>query len=106
MGRGHAEQPLEKETAMPIIKGFELLKNLPEEKLTDQITRRVLAGDKGMIVWWSMKAGAHAAAHSHPHEQSVWPPGSAPSAGCAAPGPSRSSPAASSTRRGFPRTRR
>ena len=47
---------------MPIIKGFELLTNLPEEKLTDQITRRVLAGDKEMIVWWSMKAGAHAAA--------------------------------------------
>ena len=22
-----------------------------------------------MIVWWSMKAGAHAAAHRHPHEQ-------------------------------------
>jgi len=57
---------------MPIIKGFELLTNLPEEKLTDQITRRVLAGDKEMIVWWSMKAGAHAAAHSHPHEQSFW----------------------------------
>ena len=57
---------------MPVIKGFDLLKNLPEEKLTDQITRRVLAGDKGMIVWWSMKAGVHAAAHQHPHEQLFW----------------------------------
>jgi quercetin dioxygenase-like cupin family protein len=25
-----------------------------------------------MIVWWKMKAGAHAAAHRHPHEQIVW----------------------------------
>ena len=25
-----------------------------------------------MIVWWSVKSGAHAAAHSHPHEQIVW----------------------------------
>ena len=57
---------------MPTIKGFEQLENLPEEKLTDQITRRVLAGEQGMIVWWSMKAGAHAAAHSHPHEQTFW----------------------------------
>jgi quercetin dioxygenase-like cupin family protein len=34
--------------------------------------RRVLAGQQGMIVWWKMKAGAHAAAHQHPHEQIVW----------------------------------
>jgi quercetin dioxygenase-like cupin family protein len=32
----------------------------------------VLIGDKTMIVWWSMKAGAHAAAHKHPHEQAFW----------------------------------
>ena len=25
-----------------------------------------------MIVWWDIKAGGHAAAHSHPHEQLVW----------------------------------
>ena len=23
-------------------------------------------------MWWKMKAGAHAAAHQHPHEQIVW----------------------------------
>ena len=57
---------------MPVIKGFETLKNLPEEKISDQISRRVLAGDKSMIVWWSMKAGAHAAAHQHPNEQVFW----------------------------------
>ena len=32
----------------------------------------MLAGEKGMMVWWNIKAGAHAAAHSHPHEQIVW----------------------------------
>jgi quercetin dioxygenase-like cupin family protein len=52
--------------------GFHSLKNLPEEKVTDKITRRVLTGDKEMIVWWSMQAGAHAAAHTHPHEQMFW----------------------------------
>ena len=54
------------------VKGFESLKNLPEERVTDQISRRILTGDKEMIVWWSMKAGAHAAAHAHPHEEMFW----------------------------------
>ena len=57
---------------MPVIKGFHALKDLPEEKITDKISRRVLSGEKEMVVWWSMKAGVHAAAHSHPHEQVFW----------------------------------
>jgi quercetin dioxygenase-like cupin family protein len=57
---------------MPVMTGFHALNDLPIEKVTDKITRRVLAGDKGMVVWWSMKAGAHAAAHRHPHEQMFW----------------------------------
>jgi quercetin dioxygenase-like cupin family protein len=54
---------------MPAMTGFHALKDLPEEKVTDTISRKILIGDKGMIVWWSMKAGVHAAAHRHPHEQ-------------------------------------
>ena len=57
---------------MPVVKGFETLENLPQEKISDKISRRVMTGEKGMIVWWSMKAGAHADAHQHPHEQSFW----------------------------------
>jgi len=57
---------------MRFMKGYHALQRLPEEKVTDQITRRVLTGEQGMIVWWSMKAGAHAAAHRHPHEQIFW----------------------------------
>src|SRR5207247_2191062 len=57
---------------MPSMKGFHALRHLPEEKITDKISRRVLVGDKEMVVWWSMKAGAHAAAHAHPHEQIFW----------------------------------
>jgi quercetin dioxygenase-like cupin family protein len=56
----------------PMTKGIQALRNLPEEKISDQITRRILVGEKEMIVWWSMKAGAHAAAHKHPHEQAFW----------------------------------
>ena len=57
---------------MPVISGFAALAELPWERVTDKIERRVLAGQRGMIVWWKMKAGAHAAAHQHPHEQIVW----------------------------------
>ena len=95
---------------MPIIEGFETLKNLPEEKISDKISRRVLTGEKGMVVWWSMKAGAHAAAHQHPHEQLFWVTSGAmdirigTSVACAGPATSASSREVSSTRRGFPRT--
>jgi quercetin dioxygenase-like cupin family protein len=57
---------------MPKLTGFGSLRTLEEERVTDKITRRILAGDKAMIVWWSIKAGAHAAAHNHPHEQIFW----------------------------------
>ena len=56
----------------PTLTGFGSLDQIEEEQITDKITRRVLAGERGMIVWWRMKAGAHAAAHTHPHEQIVW----------------------------------
>jgi quercetin dioxygenase-like cupin family protein len=57
---------------MTTLTGFGSLSAILEERITDKITRRVLAGEKGMMVWWNMKAGAQAAAHAHPHEQIVW----------------------------------
>jgi quercetin dioxygenase-like cupin family protein len=57
---------------MPFMSGFGTLAELPWERITDKIERRMLAGKQGMIVWWKMKAGAHAASHRHPHEQIVW----------------------------------
>ena len=57
---------------MPGMSGFGALAELPWERVTDKIERRLLAGQQGMIVWRKMKAGAHAAAHRHPHEQIVW----------------------------------
>jgi quercetin dioxygenase-like cupin family protein len=54
---------------MPTMAGFHTLRDLPVEKVTETISRRVVVGEKEMVVWWSMKAGTHAAAHRHPHEQ-------------------------------------
>lgn len=57
---------------MATMTGFGALKALPQERITDKITRRVLSGSQGMIVWWSAKAGSHAGTHQHPNEQLVW----------------------------------
>ena len=57
---------------MPVIAGFDKLASVPEEQITDKIRRRVLSGKQGTMVYWRMKAGAHAAGHQHPHEQFVW----------------------------------
>jgi quercetin dioxygenase-like cupin family protein len=57
---------------MPKLAGFGSLNTLAEERVTDKITRRLVAGDQCMLVVWQMKAGAHAAAHKHPHEQIFW----------------------------------
>lgn len=57
---------------MPKLTGFASLATLAEEKVTDKISRRLIAGDKCMLVVWRMQAGAHAAAHTHPHEQIFW----------------------------------
>ena len=57
---------------MPKLSGFAALATLPEERVTDKISRRIASGEQEMIVWWTMKAGAHAAAHKHAHEQIAW----------------------------------
>src|SRR3974377_2072440 len=58
--------------AMRTLTGFGSLSAIPEEKISDKITRRVVAGEKSMMVWWKIGAGTHVTAHSHPHEQLVW----------------------------------
>jgi quercetin dioxygenase-like cupin family protein len=56
---------------MPL-KGFASLAAMPEERINDQMTRKFIAGEQGMLVWWKAKAGATFAPHRHPHEQIVW----------------------------------
>ncbi len=57
---------------MPTLVGFGTFAALPAEQVTEKISRRILSGDQGMIVWWSMAAGVHAEPHSHPNEQIAW----------------------------------
>jgi quercetin dioxygenase-like cupin family protein len=56
----------------PVLTGFGSLKAVTTERINDKITRKIVAGERGMIVWWSNKKGAHAQAHKHPHEQIFW----------------------------------
>ena len=57
---------------MSTVVGFGTFSALPEEQISEKISRRILSGDQGMIVWWSIGAGVHVEPHSHANEQIVW----------------------------------
>ena len=57
---------------MPTLVGFGTFAALPEEEISEKIIRRILCGDQGMVVWWSIGAGLHVEPHSHANEQIVW----------------------------------
>jgi len=57
---------------MPRLVGFGTFAALLEEQISEKISRRILSGDQGMIVWWSIGAGVHVEPHSHANEQIVW----------------------------------
>jgi quercetin dioxygenase-like cupin family protein len=57
---------------MPILAGFNTFAALPEERISEKIRRRTLAGDQGLLVWWSIEAGVHVEPHSHANEQIAW----------------------------------
>jgi quercetin dioxygenase-like cupin family protein len=60
------------EEVMATLVGFGAFSTLLEEQISENIRRRILSGDQGMIVWWSIGAGVHVEPHSHPNEQIVW----------------------------------
>ena len=57
---------------IPTLVGFAAFATLPQEQISEKISRRILSGDQGMIVWWSIGAGVHVEPHSHINEQIVW----------------------------------
>jgi quercetin dioxygenase-like cupin family protein len=57
---------------VPRLVGFSRFASLLEEQIGEKISRRILSGDQGMIVWWSIGAGVHVEPHSHANEQIVW----------------------------------
>jgi hypothetical protein len=50
---------------MPTLVGFSTFAALPKERISEKISRRILAGEQGMLVWWSVGAGVHVEPHSH-----------------------------------------
>src|SRR5262249_54734625 len=56
----------------PTLVGFSGFAALLEEQIGEKISRRILSGDQGMVVWWSIGAGVHVEPHSHANEQIVW----------------------------------
>src|SRR5262245_2091661 len=52
--------------------GFSRFAALLEEQISDKVSRRILSGEQGMVVWWRIGSGVHGEPHSRPHEQIVW----------------------------------
>jgi hypothetical protein len=50
---------------MPKLVGFSRFAALLEEQISEKISRRVLSGEQGMIVWWSIGACVHVEPHGH-----------------------------------------
>src|SRR5437016_5023289 len=48
------------------------LDKIPEEKLSDKITRQYIMGAQSMLVKWTLKKGALIPLHFHPNEQITW----------------------------------
>jgi quercetin dioxygenase-like cupin family protein len=57
---------------MDILNSVKNIKSMPEEKLTDEMSRRMIVGSNQMLTVWRMKKGAHSAKHQHPEEQIFW----------------------------------
>jgi quercetin dioxygenase-like cupin family protein len=53
---------------MPTLVGFGASVELPQEQISEEISRRILSGDQGMIY----RGGVHVEPHSHTNEQIVW----------------------------------
>src|SRR6516225_1772450 len=54
---------------MPTLVGFGTFAALPEEQISEKISRRILSGDQGMLVWWSIGAGVHVEPHTHANDR-------------------------------------
>jgi quercetin dioxygenase-like cupin family protein len=57
---------------MTVLDNVTNLKAMPEEHLTDEMSRRMIVGKNQMLTIWKMKKGAHSSAHKHPEEQIFW----------------------------------
>ena len=44
---------------------------IPDERVNDLVTRRMVVGENEMVVRWNFRKGGFAGRHSHPHEQIV-----------------------------------
>jgi quercetin dioxygenase-like cupin family protein len=57
---------------MSVLEQVRNLGDMTREHVTDQMSRRMIVGDRQMLTVWNMKKGSHSAAHRHPEEQIFW----------------------------------
>src|SRR5262249_33871540 len=94
------------EEGMPTFVGFNTFAALPEEQISEKISRRILAGDQGMVVWWSIGSGVHVEPHSRGCSRARWSFALAANSEFAVRATSWSFREVQSTRHGFAKTPR
>jgi len=57
---------------MAVLSGFGSFADVDEDVVSDTISRRVISGERGMIVWWHMKPDAHLPAERLTQERIIW----------------------------------
>jgi hypothetical protein len=64
--------PMFWEEVMPTLVGFGTFAALVEEQISEKISRRILSGDQGMIVWWASGLASMSSRTVTQNEQIVW----------------------------------
>lgn len=57
---------------MSVLTDITNIDEISEEQVTEEMSRRMIVGERQMLTVWRIKKGAHSAAHKHPEEQIFW----------------------------------
>ncbi len=57
---------------MSVLTDITNIDEISEERVTEEMSRRMIVGERQMLTVWRIKKGAHSAAHKHPEEQIFW----------------------------------
>jgi len=57
---------------MPVLKGYGSFADTDEEVVSATVSRRVISGERSMLIWWYLKPGGQVPAATYPQERMAW----------------------------------
>ena len=57
---------------MPLLKGFGSFADTDEEVVSATVSRRVISGERSMLVWWYLRPGGNLPAAAYAQERIAW----------------------------------